>query len=386
MPLHFHLPSDRNDVLSTEPKEASSFFVGSRGKTALPKKGQTNFSTEMTAAVCCQHGAAFEVKKIGIPKPGPGEILVKVVASGVCHTDVHAVDGDWPVKSKLPLVPGHEGVGYVVALGDDVDDLAVGDRVGVPWLYSACGKCEHCITGWETLCEKQQNCGYSVDGGFAQYILAKASHIGRIPEGLDLFQAAPIMCAGVTTYKGLKETEVKPGDTVAILGAGGGLGHLAVQYAKAMGMKVCAMDVSYDKLELCRMLGADYGVLATDPDAVDQVIEVTGGGAHGALCLATSPVAFKQSVNLVRRRGTAVCVGLPPGDFATPIFDIVLKRVTIRGSIVGTRKDLEEALQFAADGKVQCVIQKRKLAEINEIFGELRAGQVNGRIVLDMTE
>jgi len=330
--------------------------------------------------------AAAQVKKVATPAPGRGELVVRVVASGVCHTDVHACDGDWPVKSKLPLIPGHEGVGYVVAVGPDVDDFAEGDRVGVPWLYSACGKCEHCITGWETLCEKQQNCGYSVDGGYAEYILARASHVGRIPDNLDYFQAAPIMCAGVTTYKGLKETEVKPGETVAILGAGGGLGHLAVQYAKAMGMKVCAMDVSYEKLEMCRMLGADYGVLATDPDAVEQVQEVTGGGAHGALCLATSPVAFKQAVSLVRRRGTAVCVGLPPGEFPTPIFDIVLKRVTIRGSIVGTRKDLEEAFQFAADGKVHCVVEKRKIKEINDIFGELRKGQVNGRIVLDLTQ
>ena len=192
----------------------------------------------MKAAVVHDFGEPLSIEDVSVPRPGAGQILVRVVASGVCHTDLHAAEGDWPVKPKLPFIPGHEGVGYVAAVGSDVTLMKEGDRVGVPWLHSACGTCEYCLTGWETLCELQQNTGYSVDGGFAEYVLAPAAYVGHLPDGLDFVEAAPILCAGVTTYKGLKETDTKPGDWIVIAGVGG-LGHVAVQYAKGVTCCCC---------------------------------------------------------------------------------------------------------------------------------------------------
>ena len=336
----------------------------------------------MKAAVVHEFGKPLSVQEVSVPRPSSGQILVRIVASGVCHTDLHAAEGDWPVKPKLPFIPGHEGVGYVAAVGSDVTLLKEGDRVGVPWLHSACGICEYCLTGWETLCQQQQNTGYSVDGGFAEYVLAPAAYVGHIPDSLDLTEAAPILCAGVTTYKGLKETDTKPGDWVVIVGVGG-LGHVAVQYATAMGLHVAAVDVSDEKLELAKSLGAALTVNAAEKDPA-TIIQNQVGGAHGVLVTAVSPKIFRQSIDMLRRGGTCTLVGLPPGDFPTPIFDVVLKRITIRGSIVGTRKDLQESLQFAAEGKVKPTIETQPLDAINEVFARLKGGQVNGRVVLNL--
>ncbi len=336
----------------------------------------------MRAAVAHKFGAPLTVKEVPVPEPGPGQVLVRVVASGVCHTDLHAADGDWPVKPKLPFIPGHEGVGYVAALGAGVTSLREGDAVGVPWLHSACGECEYCLTGWETLCPRQQNTGYSVDGGFAEYLLAPAAYVGRLPDRVDFLQAAPVLCAGVTTYKGLKETDTKPGDWVVISGVGG-LGHLAVQYARAMGLHVAAVDVADEKLELARELGAELTVNCASEDPAEKIQEATGG-AHGVLITAVSPPAFRQGLGMLRRGGTCVLVGLPPGDFPAPIFDVVLKRLTVRGSIVGTRKDLQEALQFAAEGKVRSAVEAEPLEAVNEVFDRLRRGEVRGRVVLQL--
>lgn len=337
----------------------------------------------MKAAVVREFGKPLSIEQMPVPKPGPGEVLVKIKASGVCHTDLHAADGDWPVKPKLPFIPGHEGAGIVAALGPGVTGLKEGDAVGVAWLHDACGHCEHCITGWETLCEAQHNSGYGVDGSFAEYAVGHADYVGRLPNNPDFAALAPILCAGVTTYKGIKETDTRPGEWIAISGLGG-LGHVAVQYAKAMGLHVVALDVTDEKLALARSLGADATVNARSADAVAQVVKITGGGAHGVLVTAVSPVAFAQSLNLVRRKGTISLVGLPPGDFPTPIFDVVLKRITLRGSIVGGRKDLAEALAFAAEGKVKAHIHHKRLEDINTIFADLKASRVDGRIVLDI--
>jgi alcohol dehydrogenase, propanol-preferring len=320
---------------------------------------------------------------VPVPTPGPGEVLVHIVASGVCHTDLHAADGDWPVKPTPPFIPGHEGAGVVAALGAGVTSLKEGDPVGIAWLHDACGACEHCMTGWETLCEKQNDSGYSVNGTFAEYAIGSAAYVARLPARPDFAGLAPILCAGVTTYKGLKETEARPGEWVAISGIGG-LGHVAVQYAKAMGLHVVALDVTEDKLALARSLGADVAVNARAPDAVEQVVKATSGGAHGVLVTAVSPPAFSQALQLARRRGTIALCGLPPGDFPTPIFDVVLKRLTIRGSIVGTRKDLAEALAFAAEGKVRAHIHQARLEDINNIFADLKEGKVDGRMVVTM--
>lgn len=335
----------------------------------------------MRAAVVHEFGKPLTIDQRPVPQPGPGQLLVRVVACGVCHTDLHAANGDWPVRPSLPFVPGHEATGVVAGVGKGVTGFREGDPVGVPWLHDACGHCEFCETGWETLCDAQHNTGYSVDGGYADYVLADADYVGRLPAGADFHAMAPILCAGVTTYKGLKETEARPGEWVVISGVGG-LGHVAVQYAKAMGLLVAAVDVAADKLKLARDHGADAVVNAADVDAAEQVRKITGGGAHGVLVTAPSQPAFRQCIAMARRKGTVALVGLPPGDFPTPIFDVVLKRITIRGSIVGTRRDLDEAIAFAASGKVRSRITREPLEAINDVFARLSAGQVEGRVVL----
>jgi propanol-preferring alcohol dehydrogenase len=334
----------------------------------------------MMAAVVHEFGGPLRIEEVDRPEVCPGRIVVKVEASGVCHTDLHAASGDWPVKPRLPFVPGHEGVGYVSAVGAGVENVAEGDRVGVPWLHTACGLCRHCLSGWETLCGAQQNTGYTVNGAFAEYVLADPRYVGRLPGKLEFAPAAPILCAGVTVYKGLKETEARPGDTVVVSGIGG-LGHLAVQYAKAMGLHVIAVDVASEKLKLAREVGAD---LALDAAAQDPVAEVhrACGGADGVLVTAVSPKAFEQAVGMLRKGGTLSLVGLPPGSFPLSIFDTVLNRKTIRGSIVGTRLDLMEALAFAGEGRVACHYSTETLEQVDAVFQRMRCGTIDGRVVL----
>ncbi|MEQ5768973.1 alcohol dehydrogenase AdhP [Halomonas sp. H33-56] len=336
----------------------------------------------MEAAVVRQFGQPLTIEEVEVPRPARGEVLVKIAASGVCHTDLHAAHGDWPVKPNPPFIPGHEGVGEVAAVGEGVNHVKEGDRVGIPWLYSACGHCEHCLGGWETLCESQQNTGYSVNGGFAEYAIADAGFVGHLPSNVGFVEIAPVLCAGVTVYKGLKTTDTRPGQWVVISGIGG-LGHMAVQYAVAMGLNVAAVDVADDKLELARRLGATVTVNALKEDPV-AAIKRDIGGAHGALVTAVSPKAFEQAQGMVRRGGTIALNGLPPGDFPLPIFDTVLNGITVRGSIVGTRQDLQEALDFAGEGKVKATVSTDRLANINDIFGRMIDGKIEGRVVLDM--
>jgi len=295
----------------------------------------------MKAAVVHAFGQPLRIEEVPVPTPGPGQILVNIKATGVCHTDLHAADGDWPVKPTLPFIPGHEGVGFVAAVGAGVKHVREGDRVGVPWLYTACGHCEYCHSGWETLCHDQQNTGYSVNGSYAEYVLADPDYVGHLPDQVAFDEIAPILCAGVTVYKGIRVTDTRPGQWIAISGIGG-LGHVAVQYARAMGLHVAAIDVSPDKLALAKQLGAQ-------------------------LTIDASTVALN---------------GLPPGDFPLPIFSTVLNGITVRGSIVGTRRDLQESLDFAADGLVRAHIHRDRLENINDVFAKLRAGKVEGRVVL----
>jgi propanol-preferring alcohol dehydrogenase len=334
----------------------------------------------MKAAVVPALGRPLEIREVPVPQIGPGQVLMRVRASGVCHTDLHAAEGDWPVKPTAPFIPGHEGVGEVAAVGPGVTHLKEGDRIGAPWLHTACGRCEHCVGGWETLCESQQMTGYTVDGGYAEFVRADADYVGLLPDGLEFGPAAPVLCAGVTVYKGLKETEAKPGDWVAISGIGG-LGHMAVQYGKAMGLNVVAVDIHDEKLALAMDLGADLAFNAVEQDPVTELQKLMGG-VHGVLVTAVSNAAFAQAVGMLRRGGFMSLVGLPPGDFPLPIFEIVLKRITVRGSIVGTRNDLREALAFAGAGKVASHFSWDKLENINAIFDRMRAGQIDGRVVL----
>lgn len=335
----------------------------------------------MKAAVVHAFGKPLTIEEVPIPTPGPGEVLIKVMANGVCHTDLHAAQGDWPVKPTPPFIPGHEGAGIVAALGPGVTHVKEGDAVGVAWLHDACGCCEYCRTGWDALCLSQRNSGYTVNGSFAEYAIGAAPYVGRLPNNPDFAAMAPILCAGVTTYKGIKETEAKPGEWIAISGVGG-LGQLAIEYAKAMGLLVAALDVTEEKLALARASGAEVTVNAKSPDAVAQIVKQTGGGAHGVLVTAVSPPAFDQAIHMVRRKGTVALVGLPPGDFRAPIFDVVLGRITIRGSIVGGRQDLAEAIEFAAQGKVHCHFHEMKLDEINQVFSDMKAGKLDGRMVM----
>ncbi|MHA0285889.1 alcohol dehydrogenase AdhP [Mycobacterium sp. C3-094] len=335
----------------------------------------------MRAAVVHQLGSPLTIDELDLPKPDDGEALVKLETSGVCHTDLHAAHGDWPVKPTPPFVPGHEGYGTVVAVGNGVDDLEVGDKVGNAWLWSACGRCEYCRTGWETLCEHQRNGGYTVNGSFGSYMLVNAAYAARIPDGVDPIEVAPILCAGVTVYKGLKVTDTRPGQWVAISGIGG-LGHVAVQYAIAMGLRVVAIDVDDAKLELATRLGAEVAVNARTADVVAEVQKATGG-AHGVLVTAVHPEAFGQAIGLARRGGTIVFVGLPPGDFPASIFDIVLKGLTIRGSIVGTRQDMVEAIDFFARGLIHPTVHTATLDEINDVFARMEQGRIDGRVVID---
>ena len=334
----------------------------------------------MKAAVVRQFGQPLSIEEVPVPDVAAGQILVKVMASGVCHTDLHAADGDWPVKPKLPFIPGHEGVGFVAAVGAGVKRVREGDRVGVPWLHTACGHCEHCITGWETLCDEQQMTGYTVDGAYAEYVLADPGYVGELPANVGFGEIAPVLCAGLTVYKGLKVLDCKPGDWIAISGIGG-LGHLAVQYAKAMGFHVIAVDVDNVKLALAKRLGAEMLINAA---LVDPAVEVQRAlrGAHGVLVTAASRPAFAQGLGMLHKRGTMSLVGLPPGDFPLPIFDVVLNAKTVRGSIVGTRKDLQEALAFAGEGKVHTAFNESSLDDVNAVFDRLRHADISGRTVM----
>ncbi|AGA28927.1 alcohol dehydrogenase AdhP [Singulisphaera acidiphila] len=335
----------------------------------------------MKAAVAHEFGKPLVIEDVPIPEPKSREILIKVEASGVCHTDLHAVEGDWPVKPKLPFIPGHEGAGVVAAVGSEVTILKVGDRVSVAWLHSSCGHCDYCMAGCETLCESQKNTGYSANGTFAEYVVADPDFVGRLPDGVDFAEIAPVLCAGVTVYKGLKETEAKPGQWVVISGIGG-LGHMAVQYAVSMGLHVAAVDVDDAKLDLARRLGAKVtvNVLKTEPvSAIKKEI----GGAQGVLVTAVSLKAFEQAIGMLRRGGTVVLTGLPPGSFPLSVFDMVMTGTTVRGSIVGTRLDLKEALAFAGEGLVKATVTTDKLENINDVFERMRNGQIEGRVVLD---
>ena len=334
------------------------------------------------AAVVYDFKKPLRIEEVTFPDPGPGDVLVKINATGVCHTDIHAIDGDWPLKPKIPFVPGHEGVGVVVKAGRDVLDIKEGDRVGLPWLHAACGQCEWCITGWETLCPRASFGGYTSNGSFADYELAPAAYVGRIPDALSDIDAGPILCAGVTTWKALKETEARPGQWVAVSGVGG-LGQLAVQYAVTMGLNVIAVDIDPAKLTLAKEMGAAIALNPREQD-VASAVNAAVEGAHGVVVTAVSLAAFKQAVDMTRRKGTCVLVGLPPGEFPTPLFDVVCKRLTIRGSFVGTRADLREALTIAADRKVRSKIRTQPLESVNDAIADLKAGKVEGRVVLTM--
>lgn len=337
----------------------------------------------MKAAVLHALKTLLVIEQVPVPEPGHGDLLIKVTACGVCHSDLHAVDGDWSPPPVIPLIPGHEVAGRVVKLGTGVTDFKVGDEVGVPWMYSSCGACEFCLAGMETICQKGEATGYTKPGGYAEYMVAPAAFVARLPGGTDPYAMAPILCAGVTTYRGLKRTGARPGQWVAIVGIGG-LGHIAVQYAKAMGLRVVAVDVADEKLQLAKTLGAEVLINGAQEDAVAAVQQKIGG-AHAAVVTAVATKAFEQAIQMLRPAGTVAYIGLPGGksdEIRASISSIANWELTIRGSNVGTRQDLQEAVAFASNGLVKATIRTAELETINDIFDEMRSGKIVGRIVL----
>jgi propanol-preferring alcohol dehydrogenase len=335
----------------------------------------------MKAAVVTSFTKPLDIREVPIPEPGDNQVLIRIETCGLCHTDIHAARGDWPVKPTPPFVPGHEGVGSVETLGQGVHQRRIGDRVAIPWLGYACGECRYCITGWETLCEQQQNSGYSIDGAFAEYAVADAQYVVPVPDAVSSLDAAPLTCAGVTTYKAAKVAKIMPTERVAVFGVGG-LGHLAVQYARIMGGSVIGVDLEAAKLDLATELGADHVVNAreTDPAAAIQAL----GGADVAIALAVAPTAFEQAFNSLRRGGRLVCVALPAeGSMKIPIFDTVLKGISIIGSIVGTRQDLVEVFDLHAAGRTRVIAARRKIDDVNAGIEEVLSGTVSGRIVFE---
>ncbi|GEQ71607.1 hypothetical protein JCM33374_g5292 [Metschnikowia sp. JCM 33374] len=337
------------------------------------------------AVVFETNGGPLLYKDIDTPTPKANELLINIKYSGVCHTDLHAWKGDWPLDTKLPLVGGHEGAGVVVAMGTNVKGWQLGDLAGVKWLNSSCNTCELCQTTNEPNCALADLSGYTHDGSFQQYATADAMHAARIPQGTDLAQVAPILCAGITVYKALKTADVKAGQWVAISGAGGGLGSLAIQYANAMGYRVLAIDGGDDKRAFCSGLGAEAFLdFSKTPDVVGAVQHITGGGPHGVINVSVSEKAMQQSVAYVRATGTVVLVGLPAGAKVTvPVFETVVRSVNIRGSYVGNRADSGEAIDFFSRGLIKCPIKIVGLSELPAVFELMERGKILGRYVVD---
>ena len=334
----------------------------------------------MRAAVVTDFHSPLEIQDLPIPEPGPGEVLVRIETSGLCHTDIHAAHGDWPVKPTPPFIPGHEGIGVIEKLGEGVSSRAIGDRVAIAWLGYACGECRYCIGGWETLCEKQENSGYSVNGTFAEYALAPAAFATPVPDAVSSTDGAPLTCAGVTTFKAIKVAGVAPGDMVAIFGVGG-LGHLALQYAAIAGGFVIGVDIEDTKLAMATELGADHVVNSRTTDPVEAIQAL--GGADVAVVLAASPRAFDQAYRSLRRGGRLVCVALPADNAALtlPIFDTVINGKTVIGSIVGTRNDLADVFALHAAGRTKVIAVDRKIDEVNQSIEDVLAGRIPARVV-----
>ncbi|KAK3366355.1 chaperonin 10-like protein [Podospora didyma] len=349
-----------------------------------------NIPKEQWAQVIETNGGPISYKQIPVQQPGPDQVLVNVKFSGVCHTDLHALNNDWPLPRKTPVVGGHEGAGVVVAKGSLVTSVNIGDNVGIKWLNSSCLNCSFCMQADESLCPYAELSGYTVDGSFQQYAVANAAHVARLPKDADLAAIAPILCAGLTVYKGLKESGARPGQMVAIVGAGGGLGNLAIQYAKAMGLHVVAIDGGSEKGEVCKKLGAaSYVDFMTSKDLVKDVKTLSGAeglGPHAVLLLAPQEKPFQQATDYVRSRGVVVCIGLPAhAKVSMPVFDTVVRMINVKGSYVGNRLDTAEALEFFNRGLIHAPYKVVGLSETQKVFDMMKENKIVGRYVLDMT-
>jgi propanol-preferring alcohol dehydrogenase len=338
----------------------------------------------MKAAILREIGKPITIEEVATPSPGAGEVLIRTEACGVCHSDLHLADGDWDLLrpiTKVPLILGHEVAGTVVALGEGVTQLKIGDRVGVPWIYWTCGECEFCREGRETLCLKQKITGCSVDGGFAEYLVAPATHAAPLPSSLKSAEAAPLLCAGLTVYKAMKAAGVAAGQRMAVFGVGG-LGHLAIQIARAMDVHVCAIDVTDEKLEFAKSLGAEWVVNAATEQVNKRLRSI--GGAHVALVTSASPAGYEMALRCLRRGGTMAVVGMANEPFKVSAVSLISGETRIVASAVGTRDDLRELFELVTRAPIRCKIEIRPIERINEAFGDLKRGAVTGRIVLTM--
>ncbi|MGA2811126.1 MAG: zinc-dependent alcohol dehydrogenase, partial [Candidatus Acidiferrum sp.] len=310
------------------------------------------------------------------------EVLIEVAACGVCHSDLHVANGDWPQIvpiTKRPLILGHEVAGCVVEKGAAVANLKVGDRVGVPWVNWTCGACDFCREGNENLCTRQKITGVTVDGGYAEFVKAPATHALKIPDGLSFVDAAPLFCAGVTVYRALQHAKIEAGQRLAIFGVGG-LGHLAVQIGKELGAAVTAVDIADDKLAQARSLGASATLNAASGNVVKELRKL--GGVHAALVTSAAKAAYDTAFSCVRPTGTLLVVGLPAESICFAPIMMAATEVRVQASSVGTRSDLRKVLEMAAAGKLHCQVSERPLSEVNQVLAELRAGSISGRVVL----
>ena len=336
----------------------------------------------MKAAVLHEFKTPLSLEEVAVPEVGADEVLIQVEVCGVCHSDLHVADGDWTQLAgivKKPLILGHEIVGRVTERGAAVQNIQVGDRVGVPWLQWTCGQCEFCREGNENLCTRQRITGVMVDGGYAEYAKAPASHVIQIPHALSSEQAAPLLCAGVTVHRALKQAKMCAGQRLAVFGVGG-LGHIAVQIGRAAGAEVTAIDVSEEKLALAKSLGATRTLNAATSNVVKEVRG--SGGMHIAIVTSAAKSAYDMAFYCLRPTGTLLVVGLPAKDISFPPILMAGGEIQIKASAVGTREDLREALAMGAAGTVHCQVTARPLAEVQEVLGELSRGDVSGRVVL----
>jgi alcohol dehydrogenase, propanol-preferring len=334
----------------------------------------------MKAAILREFKKPLTLEEVDPPKLETDEVLIQVEACGVCHSDLHLADGDWrPLAriTKRPLILGHEIVGRVRERGRSVSSLEVGDRVGVPWLYWSCGECEFCREGNENLCSRQKITGVTVDGGYAEFVKAPASHALAVPPALSPLEAAPLFCAGVTVYRALKQARISPGQRLAIFGIGG-LGHLAVQIGRALGAEISAVDLFEEKLSLARALGAAHTFQAAE--ATDGLR--SQGGMHVSLVTAATKAAYDMAFDCLRPKGTLLVVGLPSESICFPTILMAAREIRVRASAVGTREDLREILTMAAERKLRCEVLARPLSEVNEVSDQLRRGEISGRAVL----
>uniref|UniRef100_A0A1I7UBW4 alcohol dehydrogenase n=1 Tax=Caenorhabditis tropicalis TaxID=1561998 RepID=A0A1I7UBW4_9PELO len=333
-----------------------------------------------------EYNGPLVVRKAPVPEPLDDELLVKVEYSGICHSDLHSWNGDFDYATICPLIGGHEGAGSVVKIGSKVRDWKLGDRAGVKLVNANCLNCEYCKTGHEPLCDRIQNYGFDCHGTFQEYMTIRDVDAIKISKDMNLASAAPVLCGGVTAYKALKEANLKSGQIVAITGAGGGLGSFGIQYAKAMGLRVIAIDHS-SKKEHCEDLGAEWFVDGFETsEIVDHIKKITNGGPHGVVSFVSAKKPMEQALEYVRKRGTVVLVGLPKdSQILVNTTLLIFNSITIKGSLIGSRLDTDEALDFVSRGVVKVPLEFVRLEDVPIVYEKMKEGKVNSRVVVDFS-